>query len=117
MPDAELDEKSVDRSDLDAGPPARIANTCCSDVIVPVGPYEWKGREPLDDLCLRLRASETLQQFLQHKPCSDDYVIALQRVFESLNLGLGCLGIASKSQRPDTGIDQDRHFRRERSAL
>ena len=86
-------------------------------MILSVGLYERKCGKALDNLSLRLRSSETLQQFLQHEAGGDDYVITLEGVFEGLNLRFGCLGIASKGQGPDACVNEDCHARRERSAL
>lgn len=117
MPDAELGQDRIDGSDRDARTSASIANARCSDVIFSVGLNQRQGCEALDDLGLCLRSREALKKLLQDKPGRHDDLVALERILERLNLGFCRLSVTPKRERPNAGVDEDRHALRKRSAL
>lgn len=53
---AELREKRVYRSHLDAGSAATIAEISSLDVVLAIGRKQWKRTESIDDLCSITRA-------------------------------------------------------------
>ena len=58
---AELRKQGVDGANLHTGATAAIAQFRGVDVILPVRSQERQGREPIDDILTRARASEPLQ--------------------------------------------------------
>ena len=117
MADAELGQDGINGSDLNARTPTRIANVRCCDVIVSVGLNQRQGSKALDDLGLCLRPREALKKLLQDEPGGNDDLVALECVFERLNLGVCRLSVTPKRKRPNACVDEDRHALRERSAL
>lgn len=114
---AKLSEQGIDSAYLYARSAAGVSDSCRANVILSVWLYEGQGSKPLNDLCLRLGPGEALKQFLKNKPSSDNDLVSQECVFEGLNLRLTGFAIPAQSQGPDTRVDQDRHARRDRSAL
>ena len=117
MPNAKLREQRINGADLDTGPAAGIAQDCGTDVVVPIRLNQGQSSKAFDDLGLRLGAREALQQLLKNQAGRDDNLRTEQGILEMVDLRFGSFRIASKSQRPDTGVNQKDHQRRDRSAL
>jgi hypothetical protein len=115
--EAELDENGVDRSDLDAAPPAAFANFSGLDVVVTLRLQESERGKPLDQLPTRLGSGEALEKFLQDQTGREDLIGSLQGVSKSLHFRRRRLGIAAEGEGPDAGIDKKAHGWRVRSAL
>jgi hypothetical protein len=80
--DAKLREDRVYGAYLYARSTAAIAKFRSIYVILSIGSKQRQGREPGDDFFARARASESLQQFLQHETrCCDDFA-PLERVLQ-----------------------------------
>lgn len=114
---AKLSKQGIDSPHLHARSAASVPNSCSANVIVSVWLYERESSKPLNDLCLRLRSGEALEQLLEDKPGGDDDFVSQERLFQGSNLRLTCFSVPPQRQGPDTRVDQDRHARRERSAL
>lgn len=56
MTDAQLGLQGVDGCELDAGPPAPVAQGRRRDVVVAIQCHQWHGGKPVDDLLSLLRA-------------------------------------------------------------
>ena len=113
---AQLAQQRVDRPNLDAGPPANVANFRGIDVVLPVRHQERQGRESPHDVLAGTRAGKALQQFLQHQASGDNRIAAVDRGSMCKHLGTRNRCVPTKSERPDAGVDQHGH-RREGSAL
>ena len=114
---AKLREQGVYGADLNAGSAAGISDSCGANVVISVRLNERESGKALNDLRLRLRCGEALQQFLQDQASSDNYLVPKQGILQDLDFRLTCFGVSPQRQRPDTRIDEYRHDRRERSAL
>ena len=117
MPDAKLREQRINGADPDTGLAAGIAQGCSTDVVVPIGLKQGQSSKAFDDPGLRLGAREALQQLLKNQAGRDDDLRTEQGILEMVDLRFGSFRIAAKSQRPDAGVNQKGHQRRDRSAL
>ena len=79
MADAELSEKRIDCSDLDAPSATEISEFGRFDVVLSVWHDEREGGEALDDPISRPRSPEPLKQLLQHKTRAEHGFPRLQR--------------------------------------
>ena len=86
-------------------------------MIITVRLYERKRSKSLDDSRLCPGPREALKKLLQNDTRGDYHLVSEQGVLQRLDFGLTGIDIAPQRQRPDTGIDENRHGRRERSAL
>lgn len=103
---AKLSKQRIDSAHLYPCSAANVPDSCRADMVVPVWLYERQSRKPLDDLRLRLRSGEALQQFLEDKAGSDDDVVSQKCVSEGLNLGLACFCVSTQREGPDARVDQ-----------
>ena len=117
MPDGELCKQCVNGADLHTRFATCISQTRSTDVIISIRLKERQGGEAFDDLSLRLGTRETLQKLLKDQPCGYHDVCPEQGIFEFVHFRFGSLNIAPKSQRPNTCVNEQRHFRRDLSAL
>lgn len=115
VPQAELCQESVDRTDLHAMPPAGRAQIRRGDVVVPVRHEQRQRREPLEDRVARLRSLEPLQDLLQNQAGRADRLAAPQRAGKELHRRV-VRPVPSQRQRPHAGVDEEAHSR-DRSAL
>lgn len=116
MANAKLGKKRIDRAHLDPGSTASIAQLGSLDVILPVRPDEGQCGKTLENVSARTRAGETLKQLLQDKTCCHDDFLALEGIAQFADLRDRRPLVPSEGERPDAGIDEQRH-RRDRSAL
>jgi hypothetical protein len=86
MPAAELNEKSIDRSELNSRPAAGVAYLGCRDVIVPIGGDDWQSLEAFNDCRRGMWPVEALQQLLKNQPCSDHCIGACKSFLKRTNL-------------------------------
>ena len=77
VPQTELNQHCVDRSDLDTVPAAGVAYFCSFDVVLAIWLQKREGGESLNQLGSRLRSSEPLQQFLEDQAGREHLVCAL----------------------------------------
>lgn len=113
---AKLGKKRIDRAHLDPGSTASVAQLGSLDVILPVRSDEGQCGKSLENVSARTRAGETLKQLLQDKAgCHDDF-LALEGIAQFTDLRDRGPLVPSEGERPDAGIDEQRH-RRDRSAL
>lgn len=68
MPRAESRQEGVNRSNLNAGPSAVVADVGGRDVVFAIRNQKGHGSEALDDLILCLRPGEALQELLEDEP-------------------------------------------------
>lgn len=104
---AQLRQQHVDSADLHTALPTNGAKLRCRNVILPIGNDQRKRRESLDDLLVRLRTGEALEQLLKHEPGRDHAFSRLQSADEPTDLGNVGRLIASQQQRPDARIDEE----------
>ena len=116
MPDTQLRQKSIDRSDLHASASAAVPQLCCLYVIVPVGCDQRQCRKAFDDLRARFRSGKSLQQLLQDKAGGQKRLTALDATDQFPHLRHRRGGVTSQGQRPHARVHEDAHPR-ERSAL
>ncbi len=116
MPDAQLSEQRVDGADLHTCSAARVPELGGCDMVFPIGLYQRKCCEALDDLRTRLRSGESLKQFLENQPGRDNNIGAQQGILEYVDLGFRGRGVSAQSERPHARVHKQCHGR-ERSAL
>jgi hypothetical protein len=116
VPNAELCKQSVDGANLDARTTTPIAQFCGVNVILPVRGKERERCESIDNVFTRTRASEPLQQFLQNQSRGHNGFATFEGAAQRPYFGAIGRRVATEGERPDAGIDEQRH-RRERSAL
>lgn len=85
-------------------------------MVVPIRLDEGKGAEALDDGSGCLWSRKSLKDFLQVDAGSDDNVRAGERLDQRLAFGLSGGRVASKSEGPHAGVDEQAHLR-DRSVL
>ena len=116
VPETQLRQKRIDRSDLDSSAATFVAQGRGLDVILTIRHDQRQRRETIQDLIARLRASKPLKNFLQYEPGGVDGFPCAERRDESTHLRQVPRGIPPQSQRPDARVDEQFHPR-ERSAL
>src|ERR1035438_10819422 len=84
--------------------------------ILPVRGKEREGRKPVDNVLTRTRTGEPLQQFLQNQSSGHNGFATFEGATQRPYLWTIGRLVATEGERPDAGIDEQRH-RRERSAL
>ncbi|HEY2093371.1 MAG TPA: hypothetical protein VGJ81_15940 [Thermoanaerobaculia bacterium] len=114
--DAKLREERIDRSDLESAAAAFIAKVRGGDVVLALRHDERQRGEPLEDLCSRLRAAESLEKFLEDQAGRENRSLALKCVGQEVNARIAVLPIAAQRKRPDTRVNED-FQRRDRAAL
>ena len=92
MPATELDEHSVDGSDLNAVTTAKVADFRSFDMVLSVQLQKAESGKPLDELALCPGPCKALKQFLQHEPGGGDLISAVKGVFKRLDFRFGSLG-------------------------
>ncbi|MEI2623494.1 MAG: hypothetical protein V9G23_06050 [Giesbergeria sp.] len=117
VPDGELCKQGINGPHLNTCFATCVSQDRSADVILSIGRKQRQGSETFDDLRLGFWAREPLQQLLKNQTCGDHDVRAEQGVLELLHLRFGGFNITAKSQRPNAGIDKQRHLWRDRSAL
>ena len=113
----ELDQHSVDCSNLDAMAAASVADFSSFDMVFSIGLEEAKRSEPLDQLTTRLGSCKALKKFLQHKACSKDLICSIKCMLKRVDLGCCGLRVTAEGERPYAGINEKAHGLRARSAL
>jgi hypothetical protein len=88
VPQTELNQHCVDRSDLDTVPAAGVSYFCGFDVVLAIWLQKREGGESLNQLGSRLRSSEPLQQLLEDQAGREHLVCALKGASKNLH-GLG----------------------------
>ena len=86
VPETQLRQKRIDRSDLDSSAATFVAQGRGLDVILTIRHDQRQRRETVQDLIARLRASKPLQDFLQYEPGGVDGFPSPQRSDESTHL-------------------------------
>ena len=92
MPATELDEHSVDGSDLNAVTTAKVADLRSFDMVLSAQLQKAESGKPLDELALCPGSCKALKQFLQHEPGGGDLISAVKGVFKRLDFRFGSLG-------------------------
>ena len=116
VPNAQLSEQRVDGADLNARSAACVPKIGRCDMVFAIGLKQGKRGEAFNDLCARLGSGESLKQFLENQPGRDNDIGAHEGVLEQVDFRLRGRGIAAQGERPNAGVDQQRHDL-ERSAL
>jgi len=116
MADAQLSQERIDRAYLNAMTTARVAKRRGFNMIGPVWHEEGKCGEPLQNLLMRLRSREALQQLLQYETCRQDRFAALNRLNQRGDVWSGRRPITSQRKGPDAGVHEETQLR-ERSDL
>src|SRR5947209_16057071 len=93
VPDTELREERIDRSDLKAAPAALVAKVGSGDVVFALWHDERQRGEPIEDLCSRFRAAEPLEKFLKDQASRENRSLALKRVCEEVEIWVAVLPI------------------------
>ncbi len=115
MSDTEFREEGVDGPDLDAAPSARVAECSRADVVPSRGHDQREGREAGHDRVSRLRAAESLEEFLEDDSGREDQVALGKCRRQDVHFRDISRRVTAKSQRPHARIDEE--FQpRERSA-
>ncbi len=65
MPDAQLRDERINRTQLHACPAACVSEICCGNVVCAIWLNQPERCEALDDLLARLGACESLKKLLQ----------------------------------------------------
>ena len=78
MPDTQLSEEHIDRSDLHPSLATLVAKRCGSDVIFTVGHDQRKRRETVHDLLLGLGTGKSLKELLQDQSRRYDALTRLE---------------------------------------
>lgn len=117
MPDRELCKQCINGAELNACLTTGISQGRGTHMIISVGLKQGQGGEAFDDLSLGFGPRESLQQLLKDQAGRDHDVRTEQGVLEFLHLGLRSFNIPAQGQRPNTGINEQRHLWRDRSAL
>ena len=108
---AKLRDQSVDRPYLNTDPPTPIVEVGGVDVILPIAGKYRKGRKAVDDFPSRTRTGKSLEQLLQDDAVRYDDLATYQRLTQRLHFGPGCDVVTAKRQGPNTGIDEEGHWR------
>jgi len=116
MAQTNLRNDRIDSPYLHAGAPAAISQIGGLNMVLTVWRQKRQRTEALDDFAPSTRPRESLQELLKHESGSDYRFARLERVAKRDHLGSRERSVASKRQRPDAGIDEERHLR-ERSFL
>ena len=116
MSDAELRKEGVDCPHLDTAPSARVAERGRADVVRSRGQEQRERREAGHDRVSRLRAAESLEQFLKDESGREDHVALSKCRGQDVHFRDVAWRVTAKSQRPHTRIDEEVQPR-ERSAL
>lgn len=106
MPDAELREQRIDRSQLHTRAPAGVAQERGVDVVLPIRCDEWQFSESIDDVAAGAGPGEALQQFLEDKAGRHHDVATLQCFLEFDDLRRRDRRIAPEGRLPDPGVHQ-----------
>lgn len=111
-------DQRIDCAQLNASPPASVANVSGSNEVLAGWLQPSKRGEALENLIPSPKTTETLQELLEHEPGHEDCFLPGESALQTVDAALlrVVYGIPSKSQRPDTGVDQQAQDR-ERSAL
>jgi hypothetical protein len=112
---AQLREQGVDRPDLDSLGAASVPELGGLDVVMPIGGEHRQRVEVPDDLTAVTRTRQSLQDLLEYEACRD-YLASREFAPQFLNLRQLGRRVSTKRERPDAGVDEDRHLR-ERSFL
>lgn len=115
VPDAELRQQRVNRTQLNTGAATHIPQVRSVNMVTAVGHDQRQCGKSLYEILVCTRAGETLQQFLQYQSGGDNRFAAAQGRFQRRDLRSERFCIAPERQRPNTGVYEQRH--RERSAL
>ncbi len=107
MTSTQLGKEGVNRSNLNPGATARVAQFRRVHVIAPIGNDKRQCGKPINDLLAGLRAREPLQQFLKDEPCGDDGVTGLKAAAQFFNLVRSTGRVATQSEGPDARIDEN----------
>lgn len=114
---AELGEQGVDGAELNTRLAADVAQARRLDVVLSIGLNQRQGCEALDDPGPIPGARESLQELLQDQARGDDHLGTEQRLLQLVHLGTRRFDVPAQSQGPDARVDQESHWRRDRSAL
>lgn len=115
VPDAQLREECVDRSDLNPGASTVVSELGCFDMVATIRDDERQGQESFENFVFGLWPGKTLQQLLENKSSREDGLIAFDGAGKSADLGGRGSGVAPESKRPYAGINEE--AQRERSFL
>lgn len=116
VPDTELREECIDRSDLKAAPAALIAKFCSGSVVFALWHDERQGSEPIEDLRSRFRAVESLEKLLKNQTGGENRSFALKGIGQKVHARIAVMPVPAQGKRPHTGIDKDLQLR-DRAAL
>ncbi len=116
VPDAKLREECVDRPDLKAAAAACIAKVRGGNVVFALRHDERQRGEPIEDLCSRLGAAESLEKLLEYQARRKNRPFALKCVRQEVDARIAVVPIAPQGKRPDARVNED-FQRRDRAAL
>jgi hypothetical protein len=107
MPQAQLRQKNINRARLHSPLPQFGSQVRVMNVISSFRDDKRKCRKGLDDAPPGLGTVESLEQFLKNQPGGEDAISSLQGELQPMDFPTIRGRVASKRQRPDTGIHQD----------
>ena len=116
MPDTQLSNESIDCSQLDTALPTGVSQVSRRNMVFSVWLDQCERGEARDDLGPGPWRDETLQQFLKDDSRGDYDFRTCKSVFQRGDFWFNARHIPPQSQRPDAGVNEQRHFR-DRSAL
>ena len=111
VPDTELGEKRIDRSDLNAVAPATIAQLRGLDVVLARRSDHRQRAETIQDPGSGFRSLVPLQQLLEHDAGSVDRLSPDQGLPQSRHFRSFRGRVPAKGQRPYAGVDKQGHER------
>ena len=111
VPDTELRQKRIDRSDLNAVAPATIAQLRGLDVVLARRSDHRQRAETIQDPGSGFRSLVPLQQLLEHDAGSVDRLSPDQGLPQSRHFRSFRGRVPAKGQRPHAGVDKQSHER------
>jgi hypothetical protein len=116
MAQTELREERVDGANLNTAASAFVSQFGCVHMVSPLGNQERQRSKPIEDLHTVPRSGKALQKLLHNEAGGHKLLAGFDGANQFDPFARQGGRIASESQRPDAGIDQEAQ-RRERSAL
>ncbi len=116
VPDAELSEEGIDRTDLKASTTAVVTKVRRGCVIVALGHDQRQRSESIKDLFSRFRTAETLQNLLKNQAGGENRSFVPKSLGQKVHAGMTLTQITAHRKRPDAGINEELQSR-DRAAL
>ena len=106
MTNTQLRKEGINRSNLNSGATAIVAQFRRVHMIASIGNEKRQCGKSIDDLLTCFRTRKPLQQFLKDEPCGDDGVTRLKAAAQFFNLVRSTGRVATQSKGPNARIDE-----------